>query len=634
MTLDPRTGGASSPTPALGVGDEYSRGFPGGEHDLSAALRVLSALAQAGDPAAAIAAALDACAGEQGLGFTRALLFLVDESSGTLAGREMVGADADARREALRRLRLPIDLAADHPLVRALHDCRPGPNPLARENRPLGEVLPAEEETRPLLTIPLGEADARLGVLVLEEASAARAETDVTRLALAVTIAVMLGAQLSAEGARERGALQAARAVMVAGAVRLVLRMTNLPDVLVHTARTGQRLTQSRCALLWTASENGDELSLAVHLPAERHDSLEAWRAELEKLARLCLQHNTTMQYPDLRREEAYDLEALPEASAAIFLPLGAFGDSLGVLALVRTGISVEGVPYSGEEEGWLTILGGYAAVAMKNAQLGDRARETQAQVRETQATLAHLQRLATLGEQVGGLADELRNPIIAIVGLARTIERELAEDDPNREYARVILREARRMEERVSEQRALAGPLQPRLTLQPLNLLVRACVDELRDDTERRSVLVEEIYSEQIPELLLDGERIQQAVRNILRRALDGLHEGDTLRVESLRQSDYALVEIAHTGPRLTGEVLEELFVPFAAAQPSGPGLGLALAYEIVKQHGGEISVRSAGEWAAIYTLSLPLEENRERRRRGERRGRRDRRDRNAERG
>jgi nitrogen-specific signal transduction histidine kinase len=633
MTLDSRSGVNGGPRiPALDMEGEYSKGAAAGESELCNALRACIALAGASDHAETVPLAMHVLTDASGLGYRRALLLRVEAAGRVLAGREVAGPRAAEWLEPLRAWRLPLDLADEHPLTRILAEPRTALVAVTLAAEDLPEPLRALATEGPLFAAALVAAGAPRGLLLLQESHDGGHAADALRPLLATWIALQLAAAWrSPAGARavERGALVGA----VAESAGALLRMTNLPDILVQTARAAVRATKASGALLWTLDEGAGELLLAVHAPARRRDSLEPWLLELAKPAQNCAQSGAVTQYGDLGAEAGCDLETLSGPLQAIYLPLAAFGDLLGVLAVLRPARPRrERPPFRAAEEGALTLLGGLAALAMKNAALADRAREAQTRLRDAQTTLTHVQRLATLGELVGSLANELRNPIIAIVGLARTIERDLPEGDPNREYARVILREARRMEERVAQQRACAAPAQPRLALQSLNRIVRGCVDALREETDRRGVLIEEIYSEQVPELLLDGERMHQGIGNILRRALEGLREGDTLRLETLRQAEHALIEIAHTGERMPGDVLEQLFVPFGAGQPAGGGLGLALAHQIVNEHGGEISVRCAGEWAAVYTLSLPLQANTERRRQTQRRSGRDRRERRAD--
>jgi hypothetical protein len=77
----------------------------------------------------------------------------------------------------------------------------------------------------------------------------------------------------------------------------------------------------------------------------------------------------------------------------------------------------------------------------------------------------------------------------------------------------------------------------------------------------------------------------------------------------------DHVALEVATDGEPIPGEMIERLFVPFATSKRAGSGLGLPVALKLVREHGGQIRVRSEGEWGAIFTVVLPIPGNEDRR-------------------
>ncbi|MBI5708888.1 MAG: hypothetical protein HZC42_01065 [Candidatus Eisenbacteria bacterium] len=130
-----------------------------------------------------------------------------------------------------------------------------------------------------------------------------------------------------------------------------------------------------------------------------------------------------------------------------------------------------------------------------------------------------------------------------------------------------------------------------------------------------RRRVRLLKKLAPDLPQLLLDRERIRRVVDNVLDSALDAVGVGGRIRVETRRANHYVVVDVAHDGPRAPGELLEQLFVPFASQRPGGPAVGLAVAQQIVRAHGGEVRVRSEGEWSTVFTFTLPVAGNEDRR-------------------
>ena len=310
--------------------------------------------------------------------------------------------------------------------------------------------------------------------------------------------------------------------------------------------------------------------------------------------------------------------------SAFLCAPMIAFDEPLGAIALVgRRG----GRAFGGDEEAFLRTLASQCALATRNAQLCDRERDALRRLEETQAMLMQTERLAALGELSAKVAHEIRNPLSAIGGFARRIEKALPETDPNASYAAIITREIRRLETILTEQLEFARAPKPRLAVIDLNDTVRETITLIREETERGGVEILESYESRIPGMLLDADRVKQVVLNILKNAAASTREGQRIRVRTRASEGWAQVEIANNGERLTGDILEQLFVPFATGRNQGSGLGLAVADQIVKEHGGEIRVRSDEEWSVVFTVSFPIRQNQDKRRNPERRRGRDRR-------
>ena len=95
----------------------------------------------------------------------------------------------------------------------------------------------------------------------------------------------------------------------------------------------------------------------------------------------------------------------------------------------------------------------------------------------------------------------------------------------------------------------------------------------------------------------------------------------GGRIQVESRRAGGYVLVEIAFDGQRQGGDLLEQLFVPFATGPASGAAVGLGMAQQIVREQGGEVRVRGESDWSTIFSFTLPVAGNEDRRNRRERR-------------
>lgn len=309
--------------------------------------------------------------------------------------------------------------------------------------------------------------------------------------------------------------------------------------------------------------------------------------------------------------------------------PLVAYGRVLGVLAVWD---GAERHPAQPEwERGDLEAL---AALADQGALLFEHARRldelgTLERKRADLVTrLREQDRLAALGELAGRVAEDARQPLASVAAFVARALRELPEGDPRRDYLEVVAREAERVEAVLKEQLAYARLEPPRLKMESLNAVVQEAVRGSAEALSRRRVRLVKKFAPDLPALLLDAARIRRVVANIVACALEGLPLGGRMRVETRRAGAHVVLEVVHDRSQQGGDALEQLFAPFGAGPASGAALGLGVAQQMVREHGGEIRVRSEDEWSSVFAVTLPVLDNQDRRKAVDRRqSRRDRR-------
>lgn len=215
----------------------------------------------------------------------------------------------------------------------------------------------------------------------------------------------------------------------------------------------------------------------------------------------------------------------------------------------------------------------------------------------------------------VRGLAHEIKNPLGGIRGAAQLLEQDFP-DSEHREYTRVIIREADRLQNLVNR---MLGPNRPPAH-EELNL--HAALEHVRHLIEAEAgdhLRVVRDYDPSIPPLTGDREQIVQALLNIARNALQALDEqADArimLRTRVRRQHTIAgqlhklvaQIDIEDNGPGIPPPLLEKIFYPMVTTRASGSGLGLPIAQYLVHGHGGIIECRSRAG-ATVFSMYLPL--------------------------
>jgi signal transduction histidine kinase len=169
---------------------------------------------------------------------------------------------------------------------------------------------------------------------------------------------------------------------------------------------------------------------------------------------------------------------------------------------------------------------------------------------------------------------------------------------------------------------------------MQALNAVVQQALQRSSETLVRRRVRLLKKLAPDLPSLLLDAPRIQRVVENVLAYALECVSTGGRIQVETRQAGEYVISEVSFDGQRHGGDLLEQLFVPFAGAG-GGAAVGLGMAQQIVREHGGEVRVRGESEWSTVFAFTLPVTGNEDRRKSRERRAvRSDRRRRDADAG
>lgn len=453
----------------------------------------------------------------------------------------------------------------------------------------------------PLMAITLHCVDGAAGLLV---AIGVRGDHDAAaeRLDRAARAA---SAALSIERRAREERMRAQRAAALAEMTQACVSAMNVAEALHLATRLAVRVCVARGSAGWRL--HGDQLRLEVtHGPAGQRERV---ARELGAAAR------DAVEAMSRRRVEP----VAPGGEQAAIVPLVAFGRPLGALAAwERTALRPdEAAEFTTADLEFLQTLGDLLALVLDQAARFDALRAAEREREELRARVRREERLAAAGEMAARAAREVRNPIASIAAFARRAHREMKPDDPLREYLEVVMREVDRIDRITREQVALGQPSPPRLKVESLNAIVGRALQGGGEALVRRRIRLLKKLAADLPELLLDAPRIEHVVRNILDQAVDAVPLGGRIRVETRRVGTFVVLETAHDGRQDPGAMMEELFAPFAPSRASG-GVGLPVARQIIRDHGGEIRVRADLEWSTVVTLTFPVLDNNDRRRPG----------------
>lgn len=228
----------------------------------------------------------------------------------------------------------------------------------------------------------------------------------------------------------------------------------------------------------------------------------------------------------------------------------------------------------------------------------------------QTREELVRAEKLAAVGELAAGVAHEINSPMAIIRGNAELLQMELPEEHPSREEVDIIAQQVSRVERIVASLLQFARKEQKNTDSFALEQLLEEILGNIKYLAPPGNITIIRNYAAEIPPLAGDPHQLRQVFTNLIINALQAMTEGGELTVATAisKEADSCQVLISDSGSGITQENLEHIFNPFFTTKASGTGLGLAVSYGIVKDHGGDITVQSEIGKGSRFTVTLPL--------------------------
>jgi len=230
-------------------------------------------------------------------------------------------------------------------------------------------------------------------------------------------------------------------------------------------------------------------------------------------------------------------------------------------------------------------------------------------QVRALEETSRRQDRLAAIGRMAASIAHEIRNPLAAMRGSIQMLRSEMDNDSAQTELMEIILRESDRLNRIITDFLSYARPRAIIHSRVDVGDLLHQTFTLLKHSPEITS---EQILVEQLPTEPIftdaDAGQLKQVFWNLTRNAFQAMPDGGTLTCRLDKNSDNRLhIEFIDTGRGMSPEQVEHLFEPFSSTT-GGTGLGLSIVYQIIREHGGTINVRSREDQGTTIQVELPL--------------------------
>jgi len=300
--------------------------------------------------------------------------------------------------------------------------------------------------------------------------------------------------------------------------------------------------------------------------------------------------------------------------AAVLLVPMRVPSGAVGALLLAKT----EGQPpvTAGDAE-LMTVLGSQVAALLENTrlvnrleawnhELEQRLEDYARDLAEAQERLIQQERLAVIGKLGAGVAHELRNPLGVIGNSAYYLTALLGRADAKVARHLDIIREEVQVSNGiisdlmgfVKGRDIQAAPVDP-------NAVVRATIERALLPA---SIALRLDLAEGLSMVAMDQDRMEQVFLNLINNAVQAMPDGGALTIATRIHDGHVRFSFADTGGGIRPEDRERIFEPLFTTRAKGFGLGLSIAQQHVKAHGGEIVVTSVPDAGACFIVSLPL--------------------------
>ena len=300
-----------------------------------------------------------------------------------------------------------------------------------------------------------------------------------------------------------------------------------------------------------------------------------------------------------------YYFAASPSLRSELAVPVQTGNRTIGVLNAESPQLDA----FDADSQHLFEAIAAQLGVVMENARLYEAEREQRKLVEQSQAQLVHGEKLAAMGRLAASLAHEINNPLQTIHnGLQVVLSFDMPPEE-HQEYLVMIDEEVTRLRDIVTRTLDFARRSQEVMKLTDLNKLLEKVLALVEKYLQHHNIALQCDLADNLPNVLTASNEISQVFLNLLLNATEAMNGGGVLRVSTrLVDGVWIAISFSDTGRGIAPEYLDHVFEPFFSTKEKGTGLGLAVSYNIVKRHSGEISVQSTRDEGTTFTVLLPM--------------------------
>ena len=219
-------------------------------------------------------------------------------------------------------------------------------------------------------------------------------------------------------------------------------------------------------------------------------------------------------------------------------------------------------------------------------------------EIKNTQNQLIEAEKMAALGRITADIAHEIRNPLTALGGFGRRLQKSTTSKNQLK-YAEIIVSESERLEQVLKDVLTFSRPVRIQFEKDSVKPVVSKSLALYRDICQEHAIELDTKLNNDLP-VLLQKDQVEQAINNLLTNAIDAMPNGGTLtlttELEQANNIKYVAIHVKDTGQGIPHNKLPLVFEPFFTTKKigQGTGLGLSICKKIVEEHGGFIKAKN----------------------------------------
>ena len=235
---------------------------------------------------------------------------------------------------------------------------------------------------------------------------------------------------------------------------------------------------------------------------------------------------------------------------------------------------------------------------------------EMERALRRTQEQLLQSEKLAAMGRLTSQIAHELNNPLYGIMNTLELLKTEVSPQSKRRKILEMALSETVRLSDLLRKMLSFSKPDQEQR--QPVD--INTVIDEIlllhEKQLKENDINIAATYADGLDQVNASKDQLRQVFLNIVANGRDAMPNGGTLTVTTSGDAENVIIEISDTGIGIKEEHLDKIFDSFFTTKEEikGVGLGLSVCYGFIKDHGGDIVVKSREGTGTAFTITLPV--------------------------